>query len=195
MIKPSPARQPATAGRPKCCATSSATDNLAGMLASDSLCSARPLGVMSTSTERTSAGSGGPLHQPQPFQPTNRAGDGGGASQLAFITRQGDPATPEGIAPGPICHGDANGERLHRVLPGCLAARASAGERGSAICIRAGCLPARPGSPPTPTWPAMGGGSWFGRCRRCGFGRWSQPSWRAGSVHREMAFRVGRCRR
>ena len=36
--------------------------------------------MMSTSTERTSAGSGGPLHQPQPFQPTNRPGDGGSTS-------------------------------------------------------------------------------------------------------------------
>jgi hypothetical protein len=81
MIKTcSSASEPATAGRPKCCATSSATDNLAWMLASDSRCSARPLGVMSTSTERTSAGSGGPLHQPQPLQPTNRPGDGGGKS-------------------------------------------------------------------------------------------------------------------
>jgi integrase/recombinase XerD len=36
---------------------------------------------------------------------------------------------------------------------------------------------------------------WFGRCRRCGFDRWSQPNWRAGSVRRERAFPVGRCRR
>jgi hypothetical protein len=43
--------------------------------------------------------------------------------------------------------------------------------------------------------PATGGGLWFGRCRRCGSGRWSQPSWRAGSVHHERAFLIGRCRR
>jgi hypothetical protein len=57
-----------------------------------------------------------------------------GAKSARFLSPTRGSCDPgRKIAPGPICHGDTNGERLHRVLPGRLPARASGGERGSAM--------------------------------------------------------------